>query len=107
MLPVSNMAFHHAVVDFTSTQTGTYTIRLYSSPAETVTLARPVTDSLFVLGFRREARESKLPINVGIHEPSQDGEKVKNTLIWIHAERLRIDIRKCTCSMVTYKVVLP
>lgn len=53
------------------------------SPAETVALARPVTDSEFVLGLRREARLSNLSINVGIHEPADDGEKVKNTSVWI------------------------
>ena len=57
-----------------------------SSPAETVALARPATDSIFVLGLQREARLSKLPINVGIHEPAQGGEKVKNTLIWINED---------------------
>lgn len=40
-------------------------------------------DSEFVLGLQLEARSLKLPINVGIHEPAQGGEKVKNTLIWI------------------------
>lgn len=35
------------------------------------------------MGLQREARQSKLPINVGIHEPAQGGKKVKNTLIWI------------------------
>ncbi len=54
-----------------------------SSPAETVALARSVTESLFVIGLQREARLSQLPINVGIHEPAQGGERVKNTLIWI------------------------
>ena len=34
-------------------------------------------------GLQHEARSAKLPINVGIHEPAQGGEKVKNTLIWI------------------------
>jgi len=53
------------------------------SPAETVSLARSVTESEFVLGLQDEARKSKLPINVGIHEPGQGGQKVKNTLIWI------------------------
>ncbi|KAK2750819.1 Carbon-nitrogen hydrolase [Onygenales sp. PD_40] len=54
-----------------------------SSPLETVSLARSVQESEFVLGLQREARAAKLPINVGIHEPAQGGEKVKNTLIWI------------------------
>ncbi|EEH18002.1 hypothetical protein PABG_00565 [Paracoccidioides brasiliensis Pb03] len=54
-----------------------------TSPSETVSLAQPVQHSAFVLGLQKEARESKIPINVGIHEPAQGGEKVKNTLIWI------------------------
>lgn len=54
-----------------------------SSPDETVSLVRSVEESEFVQGLRREARTSNLPINVGIHEPAQGGEKVKNSLIWI------------------------
>jgi len=54
-----------------------------SSPEETVALVRSVTDSEFVKGLQHEARSSSLPINVGVHEPAQGGEKVKNTLIWI------------------------
>ncbi|KAL3464750.1 carbon-nitrogen hydrolase [Aspergillus heterothallicus] len=53
-----------------------------SSPAETLSLARPIQDSEFVLGLQSQAREAKLHINVGIHEPASNG-KVKNTLIWI------------------------
>ncbi|KAL5332919.1 carbon-nitrogen hydrolase [Aspergillus crustosus] len=53
-----------------------------SSPAETISLARSVQDSEFVLGLQNEARESKLHINVGIHEPASH-DRVKNTLIWI------------------------
>ncbi|KAL1857274.1 Carbon-nitrogen hydrolase [Paecilomyces lecythidis] len=54
-----------------------------SSAAESLSLVRSVQESEFVLGLQREARQSKLPINVGIHEPAQGGKKVKNTLIWI------------------------
>ena len=46
-------------------------------------LVRSVQDSLFVKGLQNEAKSANLPINVGIHEPTQDGKKVKNTLIWI------------------------
>lgn len=53
-----------------------------SSPAESVSLARPVQDNEFVLGLQSEARNGDLHINVGIHEPASDG-RVKNTLIWI------------------------
>ncbi|KAI9749942.1 MAG: hypothetical protein M4579_006677 [Chaenotheca gracillima] len=54
-----------------------------SSAAESVSLVKSVDESEFVIGLRDEARNSKLPINVGIHEPTLDGTKVKNTLIWI------------------------
>ncbi|MCJ1296762.1 Carbon-nitrogen hydrolase [Xylographa carneopallida] len=54
-----------------------------SSPAETVALVRSTRDSEFVRGLQKEARSADLPINVGIHEPTEDGTKVKNTLIWI------------------------
>jgi predicted amidohydrolase len=46
-------------------------------------LAYSVERSEFVRGLQAEASGSKLPINVGIHEPAQGGQKVKNTLIWI------------------------
>ncbi|KAL1973446.1 hypothetical protein VTN31DRAFT_6081 [Thermomyces dupontii] len=54
-----------------------------SSAAETVSLVRSVQDSEFVRGLQEEARRASLPINVGIHEPAQGGQKVKNTSIWI------------------------
>lgn len=54
-----------------------------SSPAESISLARPVQDSEFVLGLQREAQQGNLHINVGIHEPAPDG-RIKNTLVWIN-----------------------
>ncbi|KAF2145416.1 uncharacterized protein K452DRAFT_315667 [Aplosporella prunicola CBS 121167] len=57
-----------------------------SSPDETISLAKPVTESEFVLGLQDEARNAKLPINVGVHEPGDNGKKVKNTLLWINEE---------------------
>lgn len=42
-----------------------------------------MSDSEFVRGLQHEARSANLPINVGVHEPTQGGEKVKNTLLWI------------------------
>ncbi|KAF2461002.1 nitrilase [Lineolata rhizophorae] len=53
------------------------------SATETVALVQPVTSSEFVLGLQDMARKAKLPVNVGVHEPAQGGEKVKNTLLWI------------------------
>ncbi|KAK4987373.1 Carbon-nitrogen hydrolase [Elasticomyces elasticus] len=55
-----------------------------SSPEESITLAKPVESSPFLQGLRSEARKHSLPINVGVHEPIQDGKKVKNTLLWIN-----------------------
>lgn len=55
-----------------------------SSPDESLSLCQPVTSSPFVLGLQDEARKHSLPINVGIHEPSDfNKKKIKNTLIWI------------------------
>lgn len=54
-----------------------------ASPAESLFLVRSIQESEFVLGLQKEARLARLPINVGIHEPAQCGEKVKNILIWI------------------------
>ncbi|KAI9932925.1 hypothetical protein ASPWEDRAFT_33925 [Aspergillus wentii DTO 134E9] len=54
-----------------------------STAAESISLARSVQDSEFVIGLQKEAREANLHINVGIHEPAQ-GDKVKNTLVWIN-----------------------
>lgn len=56
---------------------------LAGSPDETLKLVRSVKDSEFVVGLQAEAKKNKLPINVGVHEPTTDGKKVKNTLLWI------------------------
>jgi predicted amidohydrolase len=54
-----------------------------SSGAESVQLAKSVEESEFVCGLRDEARRNKMPIHVGIHEPGENRDKVKNTLVWI------------------------
>jgi deaminated glutathione amidase len=54
-----------------------------STAAETVSLVKSTAESEFVLGLQHEAKEAKLSISVGIHEPAEGGNKVKNTLIWI------------------------
>jgi predicted amidohydrolase len=55
------------------------------SPDESLSLCVPASSSPFVRGLREEARTHKLTINVGIHEPTDDGEheRIKNTTIWI------------------------
>lgn len=57
-----------------------------SSAAETISLARPVLNSEFVLGLQEEAKRARIAINVGIHEPTPAGKKVKNTSIWINED---------------------
>ena len=49
-------------------------------------LCKPVKSSEFVLGLQVSAKQYKLAISVGIHEPTTDAQKVKNTLIWITPE---------------------
>ncbi|KAF2264522.1 carbon-nitrogen hydrolase [Lojkania enalia] len=51
--------------------------------ATTISLCQPVEKSPFVLGLQKEAQRHRLPINVGVHEPTANGKKVKNTLLWI------------------------
>ncbi|KAL9608823.1 MAG: hypothetical protein Q9167_006358 [Letrouitia subvulpina] len=57
-----------------------------STSSETVSLAKSTAASPFVLGLQNAAKENRLPINVGVHEPAQNGQKVKNTVIWINEE---------------------
>lgn len=50
-------------------------------------LAQSVEDSLYVLGLRKLAKENKIAITAGIHEPGEKGSrKIKNTAIWISEE---------------------
>ena len=53
-----------------------------------MSLCKPAATSPFVLGLRDLARQHRLPINVGIHEPSEttSSKKIRNTLIWIDAK---------------------
>ncbi|KAI5803397.1 nitrilase [Peziza echinospora] len=54
-----------------------------SSPAESLALCVPASKSLFVRGLQQLAKDNALPINVGIHEPAPDGERVRNVSVWI------------------------
>lgn len=53
-----------------------------SSPDEGLTIVKSVKESPFVLGLQQEAKNEKLSIVAGIHEPATLG-KVKNTCIYI------------------------
>jgi predicted amidohydrolase len=47
----------------------------------------PITGSPYVQGLRKLARENKLAITAGIHEPGHGSlGKIKNTSIWIDEE---------------------
>ncbi|KAK5737540.1 Carbon-nitrogen hydrolase [Elasticomyces elasticus] len=56
------------------------------SPEESLSLCQPASKSLFLLGLQEEARKHKIPISVGVHEPSDnpDSKRIKNTLLWIN-----------------------
>ncbi|KAF4634053.1 hypothetical protein G7Y89_g4064 [Cudoniella acicularis] len=54
-----------------------------SNATESITLARPMDKSPFVLGLQQAAKESSLAVNVGIHVPSQGG-KICNRSVWIN-----------------------
>ncbi|KAK6391054.1 hypothetical protein LTR65_004811 [Meristemomyces frigidus] len=55
------------------------------SPDETKSLCKSVSQSQFLQGLQEEARKHRLPISVGVHEPSDDpkSKRIKNTLLWI------------------------
>jgi predicted amidohydrolase len=38
------------------------------------------------LGLQKAAAASNIAVNVGVHEPTEDGKKVKNTSLWISEE---------------------
>lgn len=54
-----------------------------SNPAQSLSLAQPTSTSPFVQGLLSAARTHRLPLCVGIHEPSTTSQKVQNTLLWI------------------------
>jgi len=59
-----------------------------ASATESVSLARPMDSSPFLLGLRKAARESSLAINVGIHVPSpgDPNGKLSNRSCWIASD---------------------
>ncbi|EGO55852.1 hypothetical protein NEUTE1DRAFT_148269 [Neurospora tetrasperma FGSC 2508] len=59
-----------------------------SSAEESLSLVKPVQESEFVLGLQEEARRFKLPIHVGVHEPSSQtsSQRIKNTVLWINEQ---------------------
>jgi deaminated glutathione amidase len=54
-----------------------------SNASESISLAQPVESSLFVKGIKEAAKNRSIAVNVGIHEPTDDGKKLKNSLVWI------------------------
>ncbi|KAK5137431.1 hypothetical protein LTR08_009010 [Meristemomyces frigidus] len=59
-----------------------------STPSESLSLCRPASTSTFLLGLQFLAAHHRLPISVGVHEPSDDpsSKRIKNTLLWIDAD---------------------
>lgn len=45
---------------------------------------KSVEESIYVLGLKKEAKDHRIAINVGIHEPGLKCEnKIRNTSLWI------------------------
>ena len=55
-----------------------------SSAAESISLAEPAETSIFLKGIKEAAKSHAISVNVGIHEPTEDSKKLKNTLVWIN-----------------------
>ncbi|ANB15533.1 Nit2p [Sugiyamaella lignohabitans] len=59
------------------------------SPAETIALAEPVTSSPFIREIQETLRglpaDKKLEVSVGVHEPTENRDRVKNTLLWLNS----------------------
>lgn len=52
-----------------------------------MTLVRSVEESVYVRGLQKQAKENKIAISCGIHEPGDGNSgKIKNTSIWISEE---------------------
>lgn len=58
------------------------------SPDETKSLCTPASQSPFLQGLQEDAKKHRLPISVGVHEPSDDpnSKRIKNTLLWINEQ---------------------
>ncbi|KAF8858270.1 nitrilase-like protein [Acephala macrosclerotiorum] len=58
------------------------------SSEETISLVRSVEDSIYVKGLQKEAKDNKIAITAGIHEPGDEKSsgKIKNCSIWISDE---------------------
>jgi predicted amidohydrolase len=50
---------------------------------ESLSLVEPADTGVFMTGIRKAAKEHGIAVNVGIHEPTDDKKRVKNTLLWI------------------------
>ncbi|KAK3400729.1 carbon-nitrogen hydrolase [Sordaria brevicollis] len=57
-----------------------------SSAPESLGLCKSVQESEFVKGLQEEARREKLPIHVGVHEPSETSQRIRNTVLWINEQ---------------------
>jgi deaminated glutathione amidase len=58
------------------------------SPEETIQLAKPVEASEFVSSVKKALGSVDNPpdVSVGIHEPTDDGKRVKNTLLYFSSK---------------------
>ena len=62
------------------------------SASESLSLVQPASTSPFVRTLQDDARRAGLAIHVGVHEPGESPDKVRNTALWIN-ERGEIERR--------------
>lgn len=55
-----------------------------TSAIESIALSKAAETKLFLEGIKAAAKTSGIAVNVGIHEPTNDGQRVKNSLVWIN-----------------------
>jgi deaminated glutathione amidase len=56
------------------------------SGEESHRLVKSVKSSEFVRGLQHEAQQKSLAIHVGVHEPGEDRQRIKNTVLWINEQ---------------------
>jgi predicted amidohydrolase len=55
-----------------------------TSAVESIALSKSAETKLFLDGIKAAAKTSGIAVNVGIHEPTEDGKRVRNSLVWIN-----------------------
>jgi predicted amidohydrolase len=51
--------------------------------SESLSLVESADTGVFMTGIKNAAKQHTIAVNVGIHEPTDDKKRVKNTLVWV------------------------